>query len=72
MSLEPRINRLAFQGEHTKYCLMHPAQWFFADKSFERFDTQRMVDDHIRVYEDLAKGRRRATPRIVGTEARVS
>jgi len=31
-----------------------------------------MVDDHIRVYEDLAKGRRRATPRIVGTEARVS
>ncbi|MBW8765579.1 MAG: glycosyltransferase [Geodermatophilales bacterium] len=40
--------------------------------ALERFDTQRMVDDHIRVYEDLAKGRRRATPRIVGTEARVS
>ena len=40
MSLEPRINRLAFQGEHTKYCLMHPAQWFFADKPFKRFDAE--------------------------------
>ena len=38
---QSRINRFAFQGQHAEHSFMYTAQWFFADKSFERFNTKR-------------------------------
>jgi hypothetical protein len=35
------VNRLALQRQHAKDGFMHAAQWFFPNKSFERFDTER-------------------------------
>jgi hypothetical protein len=35
--LQPRINRLTFQREHSKNAFMHTPQRFFAYESFERF-----------------------------------
>jgi glycosyltransferase involved in cell wall biosynthesis len=38
----------------------------------ERFDTERMVREHVRVYEDLAAGRLRAAPRLATPGVRVA
>jgi glycosyltransferase involved in cell wall biosynthesis len=40
--------------------------------AMERFDTARMVSDHLGVYEDLAAGRLRRIPRVGSAEARAS
>jgi glycosyltransferase involved in cell wall biosynthesis len=40
--------------------------------ALERFDTDRMVSGHVRVYEQLASGRLRVAPRVATTGARAS
>jgi glycosyltransferase involved in cell wall biosynthesis len=37
------------------------------EAALQRFDTERMVGDHLRVYEDLIAGRPRATSRVPAT-----
>ena len=39
--LEPRIDRLAFQGEDAKHALVNPSERFSLDEPFEPFDPQR-------------------------------
>jgi glycosyltransferase involved in cell wall biosynthesis len=40
--------------------------------ALQRFDTQRMVSDHVRVYETVLTRRPRATPRVIDAKARAS
>ena len=40
-ALEPRIDGLAFQGEHTENALVHTAQRFIPDKTLQGFDAKR-------------------------------
>src|SRR6266849_4880351 len=46
-NLQPRINRLALQRQHTKHSFMHAAQRFFPNEPFEIFCrcVFRAVDD---------------------------
>jgi hypothetical protein len=39
--LQSWVHRFAFQRQHAEDGFMNAAQWFFADKSFERFDAKR-------------------------------
>jgi hypothetical protein len=39
--LEPRIDRLAFEGKHAEDALVHTAQGFTLDESLKRFDAER-------------------------------
>src|SRR6516164_7434468 len=41
MSSEPRIDRLAFQREHTEHAFMHAAQRLALDEPVQRFEPER-------------------------------
>jgi hypothetical protein len=39
-SSEPRIDRLAFEGQHSEDALMHPVQRFPCNKALQLFESQ--------------------------------
>src|SRR5206468_10667712 len=38
--LQPRIDRLALQGQYPENALVDPSQWFLADESLQPLDTE--------------------------------
>lgn len=40
-ALQPRVNWLAFQGEHGEGAFVHTSKWFLADKPLQALNTQR-------------------------------
>src|SRR5262249_46741258 len=46
--LEPRVDRLALEREHTEDTLVHPAQRLAADEALQRLDAERELSDRER------------------------